>query len=264
MADEQSTEVAEPEEVATAPALADDTKEDDDVDLEDMEVDLKDIEDNDDETEEKSEDEKSEEPAESEESEESNEETEKSEEDTEEELSDEERQKAFNKEMAERRIQEKKAREQTIKEQQEEYLTAAEDEKDLALRQLQVDAYNNKVEGNSNKLTNGYEKALKDFDVLRDSSPEIQAELDQALDAFQAMHVTIDAYGNPIEVKADLYKYLQSKADSIAKLTGIGARQQIKSKSKEKSKTITLPNRTPKEPKKDADLDAFDEEASKW
>ena len=260
MADDKSTEVAEPEEVTTAPALAEEeTKVDDDVDLEDIEVDLKDLEDTDEETEEESDDEseESEEKAESEDSEET-------EEETKEELSDEDKQKAFNKEMAERRIQEKKQREQTIKEQQEEYLTEAEDEKDLALRQLQVDAYNNKVEGNSNKLTNGYEKALKDFDVLRDSSPEIQAELDQALDAFQAMHVTIDAYGNPVEVRADLYKYLQSKADSIAKLTGIGARQQIKSKSKEKSKTFTPPNRTPKEPKKDPDLEAFDEEAGKY
>ena len=259
MADEQSTEVAEPAEVTTAPALAEeDNKVDDDVELEDIEVDPKDLEDTDPEELLDEESEESENTAKSEdESEESNE-------DTEEELSDEERQKAFNKEMAERRIQEKKAREQTIKEQQEEYLTEAEDDKDLALRQLQVDAYNNKVEGNSNKLTNGYEKAIKDFDVLRDPSPEIQAELDQALDAFQAMHVTIDRYGNPVEVNADLYTYLQSKADSIAKLTGIGARQQIKSKSKEKSKTITTPTRTPKEPKKDADLDAFDEEAKKW
>lgn len=257
MADDKSTEVAEPVKVAEAPAEAEikDTEQDEDIDLEDIEVDPKDLESNDDESDEESEDEESE--AESEESEES-------EEDTEEEMSEEERQKAFNKEMAERRIQEKKAREQSIKERQEEYLTEAEDARDLALRQLQVDAYNNKVERNSNSLTNGYEKALKDFDVLRDSSPEIQAELDQALDAFQAMYVTIDAYGNPIDVKGDLYKYLQSKADSIAKLTGIGARQQIKSKSKEKSKTITTPTRTPKEPKKDADLEAFDEEASKW
>lgn len=187
------------------------------------------------------------------------------EEETEEvEQSDAEKQKAFNREQAQRRLQEKEARLLSVHEEQKAYIAEAEDEKDLALRQLQVDAYDNKVEANTNKLTNGFERAMKDFDVLRDTSPEIQAEVDQAIDDFQRLYVKIDAYGNPAEVSSDLYAYLQAKADSITKLTGIGARKQVEGKIKEKSKTSLTPSRAPKEPKKDADLDAFDEEASKW
>ena len=259
MADDESTIVAEAE--VDAAAVDAEVESTDDVELEDIEVNVEDMEGDDDEEE----SEESESEAESESEEKEAEDVESDVEESKEgEQSDEDKQKALNKEFAEKRIQEKKQREEFQKQQQQEYVEDAEDDQDLALRQLQVDAYNNKVEGNSNKLTNGYEKALKDFDVLRDSSPEIQAELDQALDAFQAMHVTIDQYGNPTDVRADLYQYLQSKAESIAKLTGIGARQQVKSKAKEKSKTFTPPNRTPKEPKKDADMEAFDEEANKY
>lgn len=178
----------------------------------------------------------------------------------------EEKQKQHNREMAERRLQAKQEREAKIRAEQQEYVAAAdpEDPRDIAVRQLQIDAYNNRVESNSNKLTNGYEKAIKDFDILQDATPEIQAEIDQAIDAFQAMYVTVDTYGNPIEVRGDLYTYLQTKADSIKQLTGIGARQQQTSKDKERSKTLTPPNRAPKQAKSDPDLDGFDEEAKRW
>jgi len=198
----------------------------------------------------------SEEPAESEEvetdesEEDSTEESEQTEETetTEEpaEQSDEDKRKAFNREMAEKRIQEKQQRELSIKEQQDKYLEEAEDNRDLALRQLQIDAYTNKVEGNTNKLTNGYERAVKDFDILRSSDPAIKEALDEAIDAFESMHVKLDAYGNPTEVSGDLYQYLQGKAESLSKLTGLGARQQIENKGREKSKTLTPPSRSPK------------------
>jgi DNA repair exonuclease SbcCD ATPase subunit len=175
--------------------------------------------------------------------------------------SEEDKQKSFNREMAERRIQEKQQREQSLKASQQEYLVEAENDQELAVRQLQIDAYDNKVEANSNKLTNAYERALKDFDILADNTPEIKAEVDAALDAFQAMYVTVDAYGNPSDVRGDLYQHLQSKAESIKKLTGIGARKQVEDKSKEKSKAFTPPSKAPKEPKVDPDLLAFDEEA---
>lgn len=172
--------------------------------------------------------------------------------------------KAHNKLMAEQRIREKQIREAQIKQAQQQYVAEAEDEQSLALRQLQVDAYTNKVESNTNKLQNGYEKAIKDFPILADSTPEIKAEVDAAIDAFQAMYVKIDKFGNPSEISGDLYKYLQSKADSIERLTQIGARKQLTNKAKEKSKTFTPPSRTPKEPKIDLDLKAFEEEASRW
>lgn len=171
--------------------------------------------------------------------------------------------KARNKEMAEKRLQAKADRETQLKKEQQDYVAEAdtEDPRDLAVRQLQVDAYNNRVDANTNKLTNGYERAIKDFDVLRSKDPIIQDFVNDAVDEFQARHVQIDKYGNPTEVSGDLYQFLQAKADSITKLTGIRADQQEKSKNKEKSKVLATPTRAPKEPKKDPDLEAFDEEA---
>lgn len=170
-----------------------------------------------------------------------------------------------NQDAAARRIQEKANKEAVLRRDQQDYLSQADPERPeaMAIRQLEINAYNNTVNGNTDRLTNNYEKALNDFPILRDESPQIKAEVDAALDAFQAMHVSIDGYGNPIDVRGDLYKYLQSKADSIKNLTGMGARNQIKSKDKEKSKTFTPPSKTPKESKKDPDLEAFDEEAYK-
>lgn len=248
----------------TSAEVEDKSTEDKDIDLEDIEVDIED--ESEDEADGKSNDEPDEET--DTDSEQEADEADKSDEETEEEaepeLSDEDKQKQHNKEMFEKRVQEKQAREATVKKQQEEYVLEGEDPRDTAVRQLQVDAYNNKVEGNTNKLTNGYQQALKDFDILSDKTPEIQAELNAALDAFQAMYVTIDDYGNPYDVRGDIYQYLQTKADSIKQLTGIGARQQVASKTKEKSKVIATPSRSPKEPKVDPDLAAFDEEADKW
>jgi flagellar biosynthesis GTPase FlhF len=199
-----------------------------------------------------------------EQSDESQKESESQDEDTKtEETQTEEERKAYNKMMAEKRIQEKMARQAQIEQSQKDYIAEAESEEQAAIRQLQVEAYTTKVEGLTNKLTNGYERAIKDFPILSDQSPEIQAEISDAIDAFQAKYVTIDSYGNPREVKADLYQYLQNKADSIERLTQFGARKQVDNKAIEKSKTFTPPSRTPKTPKIDPDLAAFEEEAYK-
>lgn len=165
--------------------------------------------------------------------------------------SEEEQRKQHNREAAERRIQEKQLRASSLKEQQDDYIQQADPDKpeDAALRQLQVDTYNSKIERNTDKLTTQYERAIKDFDVLSDKSPAVQREVALALDAFQAMHMKVDAYGNPSEVSGDLYQYLQSKADSIKELTGIGASQQVRNKGKEKSKAFTQPSRSPKQTK---------------
>lgn len=231
------------------------TNDDSDISLEDIEVTPEELE----ELEDKDEDEKEDtEPDQSKEDEESEEESEETG------PSDEDKQKAFNREMAERRIQEKRAKDQNQTDRQQDYLSQAEDDRDLALRQLQVEAYNTKVEGNTNKLTNGYEKAMKDFDILNSTDPAIKAEVDAAIDAFQALSVTIDDFGNPSEIRGDLYSYLQNKADSISRLVGIHEANKKVSKSKEQSKIITPPSKAPKEAKVDPDLVAFDEEANKW
>jgi len=255
MADDESTATVED----TSVAEADTSTNEEAQDLEDIEVTPEELNDETEDTEDETTDT---EPSETEEESKEDEGTEEQSEEPEQ--SDEEKQKAFNKEMAERRIQEKLQRELSQKAEQEKYLEQAEDEKDLALRQLQVDAYNNQVERNTDKLTTQYEKAVKDFEILSSDDPVVKAEVDAAIDSFQALHVTVDSYGNPTQIRGDLYQYLQNKADSIRQLTSIGARQQVKSKEKEKSKTFTPPSRTPKEPKVDPDMAAFEEEAGKW
>jgi hypothetical protein len=237
---------------------------DDDIQLEDMEVTAEELEQiespkedlESDDKEESLEDESDEESDES-----TEEESDEQSDDTNVEPTEEEKQKAFNKEMAEKRIQAKQQRENAIKQEQNNYVTESESDEQAVIRQLQVEAYNTKVEGLTNKLANGYERAIKDFPILVDSTPEVQAEINEAIDAFQDRYVKIDSYGNPTELKADLYQYLQTKAISIERLTAIGARKQVDSKAKEKSKTLTPPVRTPKTTKIDPDLAAFNEEA---
>lgn len=260
MADDKSTSTESAEEAVDTSVSSEDTSTDnDDVDLEDIEVNPDDISDGEVEESEDSNSEDTEttdEPSEDESDEESEEA----------ELSDEDKQKAHNNEMAQRRIQEKEARISRVKQEQADYIAGANENPDpleSAVRQLQVTAYNNTVEANTNSLSNGYDRALNDFEVLRNPSPEVQAEINDAIEAFEARYVTIDGYGNPSEVRGDLYQHLQAKADSIARLTGIRNTNQDKSKSREKSKTLTTPTRAPKEAKVDPDMAAFDEEAKK-
>lgn len=180
------------------------------------------------------------------------------------ELSPEEQEKQRNREMAEQRLKAKQERDAQLQAGRDEYLKAAKDEQDLALRQLQIQSYETKIEGNTNKLTNGFERAVKDFPILSDPDPAIRQEVASAIDAFEAQYLTIDALGNPADLRGDLYAYLQHKADSIAALTGKGARQQQQSKNREKSKVLTPPSRAPKKAKSDPMLEGFEEEANRW
>lgn len=169
-----------------------------------------------------------------------------------------------NKEAAARRVAEKQAREQAKIEQQQQYLEQAEDQKDLALRQLQVDAYNNRVERNRDKLDSGIEKAVASIELFRTGDPEVKEELARRLEDFEAKHVQYDNNGDPVNVTGDVYDYLTKEADSIQRILNTGARRQTKAKDQAKARTVTLPTRAPKEPKVDPDLAAFDEEVAKW
>ncbi len=166
-----------------------------------------------------------------------------------------------NDEYARRRIEEKEKRELQKRDQQAQYLQSAEDARDLALRQLQVDAYNNRVLTNSNLIESQMDRAVADIDLFRTGSQEAKDELIASLDDFERMYVTRDSNGDPIEVRANLHEFLTRKSESIRRLTEVGARQQIKAKDKTKAKTDAIPNRAPKEPKKDPMVEAFDEEA---
>ena len=172
--------------------------------------------------------------------------------------------KRYNDEMARQRIAEKQAREQRKREEQQAYIEQAEDQKDLALRQLQVEAYNNKIENNTAKLQTSLERAVASIDLFRTGTPAVQQRLLRAVDQFESMHVVKDDNGDPIEVRGDVYQYLQDEANSIRELLGDGAKQQVTAKAKQKQRTLTPPVRTPKKPAVDPDLAAFDEEASSW
>lgn len=258
-----------------------------DTDLEDMDVSFEDVEDDDDtddseaETEDTEPTETEEESAEDEQPEEVA--TEEAEEPAEEPTQSEADTKKHNAEMAARRIADKQAREQAKQAEQQQYLEGykeaydvaidsgfteaqaeMEAQRELAVRQLRVDAYNNHVERNRNTLDSGIEKAVASIDLFREGTPEIKEELARRLENFEAQYVKYDTAGDPVEVKGDVYQYLQNEANSIRKLINTGARNQVKAKTKAQARTQTLPTRAPKEPTVDPDLAAFDEEAAKW
>lgn len=234
MADEQSTETVDVQETPTAPEVETSTDSD--------EI-LKGLTD----AEETTEVEETEESESTEEQEEETTETEEAEEEPEESTD--------SKELARqaylKRQEEKAAREAAIKQQQDEYIAEAEDEQAEALRMLQVEAYNNRVDRNINALQSGFEKAISSIDVFKDPTPEVQEYLNDAIDEFEARFVTIDQNGNPTEVKGNIQQFLNKKAELASKLTQTGARQEKVASAKSSAATIAPPASTPKPPKVD-------------
>jgi hypothetical protein len=172
--------------------------------------------------------------------------------------------KKHNQEMAARRIADKQAKEEAKRQAEADLLNDAEDDTQLALRQLQIDAYNNRIEKNINTLENDMQKAVANIELFKTGSPEVKEELIRRASDFEAKHVELDQYGDPRKVTGNLYEYLQNEADSIQRILNTGARQEVKNKAKAKTRTDTLPSRAPKEPKIDPDLQAFDDEVAKW
>lgn len=188
--------------------------------------------------------------------------------------------KRHNDEMARARIAERKAREEadTIRKQAQEatiqqYLDeAGEDEAEQARRQNDVEQFRlqeERIDFNTERLQTGIERALQTVDLFRTGSQAAKEELAASLDEFERQFVETDKHGRPLKIKtdpttgkqADVVAYLQRKAERIKQLQGEGAQQQVKSKKKEATRTLTPPTRAPKKSKVDADLDAFDEEA---
>ena len=168
---------------------------------------------------------------------------------------------AFKRREAERKLREERdAREsQDLKR----YLDEAEDdEAELAKRQTEVERHfiqKERISLNAEKLEVGIQKFASESELLKSKDPVVQEAIAEALDDFEAMYVVKDDKGNPIEVKADVYQYLQKKEDSFQKLTGIGARKQTKQKADEKTRTVPRPTRTPKEPTVDKDVQDFED-----
>lgn len=185
------------------------------------------------------------------------------------ELDDEAERKRRNDEFAKQRIAEREARQRQkeIQEAQEnvrleQYLKEAQDDDaEFTKRQAEVERLllsREKVAVNEEKLRIGVDKAIAKIDLFTAGTPEVKEELANAVDDFIAMYVEQDEYGNPVAVHGDITAFLQKKADSIRRIQGVGARQQVKDKEAVKARTVPLPSRTPKEPKADKDLEDFD------
>ncbi len=183
--------------------------------------------------------------------------------------------KARNDEYARKRIADREARqrEQQVKQAQEDvrieqYLKEAQDDDaELKYREAEVQQHmmqRERVVMNTEKLEVQMDKAIGSIDLFRTGSPEVKEVLGNAIDEFVNSNVSTDEYGNPLEVRGDLYQHLQKKADEIRKLTGVGARQSSTAKAKTKARTSTVPTRAPKEGKKDEGLEAFEEEANRY
>ena len=270
-------EVEKPIEAEVTDETSDNADDSDDTSLEDMEFSAEELEEDDPEEEEseeqsdKSDEDSDDDDEEDDESKDNPDEPEaqddskeKADQEEQKELSPEE-QKQRNDEFARKRIAEREDRDKAKAQAQDKYLEDAEDDKDLALRQLQVDAYNNKVERNRDKLQNGIDRAVANIDIFTKGSPEAKEALIAEVENFERASVQYDQNGDPISVNGDLYEHLTKRADSIRRLIDVGARQNAKDKKSVKTKTIPTPSKTPKEPKSDPDVDGFDEEVnSMW
>lgn len=174
-------------------------------------------------------------------------------------------QEAF-KERQARREAERKLREQqeaTERQNLQRYLEeAGADEAEQQKRQNEVNAYliqKREVEVNERALEADLKRAVADIDLFQTGSQEVKDALFDAVDDFDRMFVVRDEQGNPLRVEGDVHEYLTKKADSIRRLTGVGARESKKNSTKTKARTMSAPSRKPAEPKKDPLLAAFDE-----
>lgn len=150
----------------------------------------------------------------------------------------------------------------------ERYLSeAADDENELARREIDVQNYRLKektIDLNTQALQTDLMRAVNDISLFKTGSDAVKNRLLRAVDQFEASYVVKDDKGRPLEVKGDIHQYLQQEAESIQELLGDGARIQDKSKTKQKSRTMTTPGKAPKQPKSDPLMDGFDEEASRY
>lgn len=126
------------------------------------------------------------------------------------------------------------------------------------IRQLQVDAYNNKVASNTKDLESGIEKALTSIELFKTGTPAIKQKMLDAVDTFERLHVVKNEIGDPIEVTGDVYEYLANEAKSIEALIAEGARKQAKDIGQTKSKAMPKPTAKPTAKEVDKDIDDFD------
>lgn len=170
-------------------------------------------------------------------------------------------QESFKRREAERKLRE--AEQKREAENLQRYLDEAKEDEDLLReRQLEVDAYyltKQRSEVLERSLEVDIKQAVADLE-LKSMDDATRDYVARRLDEFEATRVIRDKNGNLLQVNGNVYQYLKEELDSISRFKGIGAREQTKKKTVEKSITVPKSSRTPKEPKVDADLEAFKKE----
>jgi hypothetical protein len=116
----------------------------------------------------------------------------------------------------------------------------------------------------TNKVTADLNQAVTQIAEFKSDNPVIRDAMLSAVDKFEAMYVQKDGNGDAIAVNGDIMQFLQNEAETVRRLTGLGAEQQKEAKQTQKKRTMAPPSRTPKQPKVDPDLAAFDEEFARW
>ena len=144
------------------------------------------------------------------------------------------------------------------KDAQRKYIDDAADEQDRVVRELKVEAYNNRIKNNTRDIESAVRSAYAGIDLFRTGTPAVQERLGRALDQWEAQHIRKDANGDPLEVDEGLVEFLQEEAESIKRIMGDGAVRQNKDKSGQTARTMTPPSKAPKKAKVDPDLEAFD------
>lgn len=176
---------------------------------------------------------------------------------------------AFEARRAERqaRAEAEAIRKQATEANIERYLEeAGDDEAEKERRILDVENYRLKEERvnlNQDRLETELARAVANIDLFNNGTPAVKNQLLRAVDNFEATSIVKDKHGRPLEIRGNLYQYLQQEANSIRELIGDGARLQDNAKTKQKSRTLTTPTKSVKKVKDDL-LDGFDEEAGRW
>ena len=173
--------------------------------------------------------------------------------------------KRYNDEMARRRIAEKELkqeRDDREKETLNNYLKdAQDDDNELAKRQAEVDRYSLNVEKSAlmeEKLSIGLDRAKANIDLLQTGTADEKDALLSTLDDYERMYIVKDKNGRLVQDKADVYQFLTERANTIKRLTRVGATQQAQQKRTQSKKALVAPSRSSPSKKIDPDLAAFD------
>lgn len=166
------------------------------------------------------------------------------------------------KEVARRRYEERQAlkaeREQRILAQTKDYVTSADDDVDQRLRNMEVQAYNQLVSSNEDKLISEFERAVNSPELQMfnpDSDQFNQKAYDIALKNYHAGYIEYDTNGNMVSLKGSLYEHLKEQSDLLSSAVKTGAFQQVRATKKMKSEADIKPAAQPKEQPKDSILD---------